>query len=217
MPAAAHPLAICREDQIAQAVTDWRADGVILAISPGRAGYRRPARVPYSVPHSDRGLAGRDSTPVLCLYCHDIETPYAMPWRAPDASHVRLALSFRDEIVAGTAGGRILIACRAALSRSPALALALAMPANPVGEAGRDPISDHVEAAARACAALVKAAPWCQPNRLILEIADRLLTLDGALTAAAAAAFTYPPRAPHGAMGEPGHFAALRPQDGAAS
>jgi predicted protein tyrosine phosphatase len=97
----------------------------------------------------------------------DIVQPRTDPL-APAEAHIEQLISF---LRSSPPHASILIHCLAGVSRSPAaalVALALEMP-------GRE-----LEAAA----ALRRAAPFVEPNRLIVELADTALERRGALVAA---------------------------------
>lgn len=82
---------------------------------------------------------------------------------------------------------RLLVMCNAGLSRSPALALAIAarLSGRPEDE----------------CEALRRAGAHLQPNPLVLHLADEELELGGRLSRAAAQAFPPRQRGRYGALG----------------
>lgn len=82
---------------------------------------------------------------------------------------------------------RLLVMCNAGLSRSPALALAIAarLSGRPEDE----------------CEALRNAGPHLQPNPRVLHLADEELELGGRLSRAAAQAFPPRQRGRYGALG----------------
>lgn len=103
----------------------------------------------------------------LRLTVVDVDDPRASP-SAPARSHIEALIDF---LRATPPRKSILIHCLAGVSRSPAAALvALALDAP-----GREQ---------EAVRLLRRAAPFADPNRLMIEIADDLLARGGALTAA---------------------------------
>ena len=87
----------------------------------------------------------------------------------PNESHVRAALTFARECDETS----VLVHCHAGMSRSPAIALAILADWLDQG---------HEEEAVRQ---LLKIARLCTPNKLIVEIADRLLGRHGKLISVA--------------------------------
>lgn len=88
----------------------------------------------------------------------------------PDAGHVQRLLDFADVIRA--ADGPTLFHCQAGISRSTAAAFSVLAK---IAGAGRELVAlDHV----------LHARPIAVPNTRIVEIADKLLLRDGALTRA---------------------------------
>ena len=103
----------------------------------------------------------------LQVGCHDIVAPYPEAIH-PDETHVRSVIEFarpRDR------RAPLLVHCWAGVSRSTATALTVGCIHSAANEA---------ELTQR----LRKVAPHAHPNRLIIEIADRLLERGGALIAA---------------------------------
>ena len=95
--------------------------------------------------------------PQLVLQFHDIDMTM-LDYIEPEAKHIQQALSFAQEI-----NGPLLVHCRAGVSRSTAIALAIA--ADRLG-AGNE---------RRACEWLRQAYPQAQQNRLVVFLADELL------------------------------------------
>ena len=89
-------------------------------------------------------------------------------WVAPEEYHVSSALSFARQ----WSQPSLLIHCHAGMSRSPAIALAIL--ADWLGADCED----------EAVTELLKAAPLCTPNILVVEIADRLLERSNRLISA---------------------------------
>lgn len=98
-----------------------------------------------------------DVVPQLVLQFHDIDMT-VLDYVEPEPEHVQQALTFAQEI-----DGSLLIHCRAGVSRSTAIALAIA--ADRLG-AGNDQ---------QACEWLRQTYPKAQPNRLVVFLADELL------------------------------------------
>lgn len=125
-------------------------------------------------PGSVAVIPGAADTRVLRLQFHDVDgRPGDLGWLAllalglrpvpPSAAHVRAILAFADGLAAGQ---RILIHCRAGVSRSTAAAAIIGCRRMPGREAE---VFDHVR----------RIRPQALPNRLMIEIADRLLQADG--------------------------------------
>ena len=108
-----------------------------------------------------------DYPPQRVLTFDDITAPIDN-WVVPEEYHVRSALVFARQWDQPS----LLIHCHAGMSRSPAIALAIL--ADWLG-AGRED---------EAMKELIKLAPLCTPNRLVLEIADRVLGQAGCLVEA---------------------------------
>ena len=101
-----------------------------------------------------------DVVPQLVLQFHDIDMTM-LGYVEPEPEHVQQALTFAREI-----DGPLLVHCRAGVSRSTAIALAIA--ADRLG-AGNE---------RRACEWLRQTCPQAQPNGLIVFLADQLLELN---------------------------------------
>ena len=99
-----------------------------------------------------------DYPPQRVLTFDDIAAPMDN-WVVAEEYHVRSALVF----VRQWDQPSLLIHCHAGMSRSPAIALAIL--ADWLGEGRED----------EAVKELIKVAPLCTPNRLVVEIADGLL------------------------------------------
>ena len=104
-----------------------------------------------------------DVVPQLVLQFHDIDMTM-LDYVEPEPEHVQQALTFAQEI-----DGSLLVHCRAGVSRSTAIALAIA--ADRLG-AGNDQ---------QACEWLRQTYPQAQPNRLVVFLADELLGRSQAL------------------------------------
>ena len=117
----------------------------------------------------------------LQVGCHDIIEPYPDAVH-PDDSHVSAVIEFARQ---WDRHAPLVVHCWAGVSRSTATALAVACIHAKASE---------MEIARR----LRSAAPHAHPNKLIVEIADRLLDRNGALIAAVEAMGfgTMPDRAP---------------------
>ena len=100
-----------------------------------------------------------DAVPQLVLQFHDIDMTM-LGYVEPEPEHIQQALTFARET-----DGPLLIHCRAGVSRSTAIALAIA--ADRLG-AGNE---------RQACEWLLETYPLAQPNRLIVFLADQLLAL----------------------------------------
>ena len=98
-----------------------------------------------------------DVVPQLVLQFHDIDMT-TQGYVEPEPEHVQQALTFARET-----DGSLLVHCRAGVSRSTAIALAIA--ADRLG-AGNE---------RQACEWLIKRHPKAQPNRLVVFHADELL------------------------------------------
>ena len=98
-----------------------------------------------------------DGVPQLVLQFHDIDMTM-MGYVEPEPEHVQQALTFAREI-----DGPLLVHCRAGVSRSTAIALAIA--ADRLG-AGKE---------RQACEWLWETYPQAQPNRLVVFLADEVL------------------------------------------
>ena len=108
-----------------------------------------------------------DYPPQRVLTFDDIAAPMDN-WVVAEEYHVRSALVFASQWDQPS----LLIHCHAGMSRSPAIALAIL--ADWLGEGRED----------EAVKDLLKIAPLCTPNRLVVEIADRMLRRSGRLVAA---------------------------------
>ena len=103
--------------------------------------------------------------PPQCIIRFDDVTFPGDDWILPHDRHVRAALKFAHQWEQPS----LLIHCHAGMSRSPAIGLAILadwLGAGKEDEAGRE---------------LLKVARVCVPNKLVVEIADRILGRDGAL------------------------------------
>ena len=98
-----------------------------------------------------------DVVPQLVLEFHDIDMTM-LGYIEPELEHVQQALTFAREI-----NGPLLVHCRAGVSRSTAIALA--MVADRLG-AGNE---------RQACEWLQQIYPQAQPNRLVVFLADQVL------------------------------------------
>ena len=107
--------------------------------------------------------------PPQCVLTFDDVTTPGDSWLLPDERHVCSALAFARQWDQPF----LLIHCNAGMSRSPAMALAIL--ADWLGEGKED----------KAVRELLKVARLCTPNRLVVEIADRVLARDGSLLKAA--------------------------------
>ena len=98
-----------------------------------------------------------DVVPQLVLQFHDIDMTM-LDYVEPEPEHVQQALTFAQEI-----DGPLLVHCRAGVSRSTAIALAIA--------------SDRLGAGneRQACEWLRQTYPQAQPNRLVVFLADETL------------------------------------------
>jgi len=107
-----------------------------------------------------------DAVPQLVLQFHDIDMTM-LGLVEPEPEQVQQALTF-----AGETNGALLVHCRAGLSRSTAIALAIA--AYRLG-AGKE---------RRACERVRQVYPQVQPNRLVVFLADEVLSRRQALVTA---------------------------------
>ena len=98
-----------------------------------------------------------DAVPQLILQFHDIDMTM-LGYVEPEPEHVQQALTFAREI-----DGPLLVHCRAGVSRSTAIALAIA--ADRLG-AGNE---------RQACEWLRQTYPKVQPNGLVVFLADEVL------------------------------------------
>ena len=105
--------------------------------------------------------------PQRVLAFDDISIPVDN-WVMPEEHHVRSALVFARQWDQPS----LLIHCHAGMSRSPAIALSIL--ADWLGEGSEE----------EAVRELLKIAPLCTPNMLVVEIADRMLRRSGRLVAA---------------------------------
>ena len=112
-----------------------------------------------------------DVVPQLVLQFHDIDMTM-LGYVEPESEHVRQALTFAQEI-----DGPLLVHCRAGVSRSTAIALAIA--ADCLG-AGKE---------RQACEWLRETYPQAQPNRLVVFLADEVLSRRQTLFTAATRIF----------------------------
>ena len=104
-----------------------------------------------------------DVVPQLVLQFHDIDMTM-LGYVEPEPEHVQQALTFARET-----DRSLLVHCRAGVSRSTAIALAIA--ADRLG-AGNE---------RQACEWLRETYPHAQPNRLVVFFADKLLGRNGLL------------------------------------
>lgn len=98
-----------------------------------------------------------DAVPQLALQFHDIDMTMR-GYVEPEPEHIQQALAFAREI-----DGPLLVHCRAGISRSTAIALAIR--------------ADHLGAGneRQACEWLYHTCPQAQPNCLVVFIADQIL------------------------------------------
>ena len=108
-----------------------------------------------------------DDPPQRILSFDDISAPIDN-WVAPEDHHIRSALVFARRWDQPS----LLIHCHAGMSRSPAIALAVL--ADWLGEDLED----------EAVKELIKVAPLCTPNMLVVKITDRVLNRAGRLVEA---------------------------------
>ncbi len=104
-----------------------------------------------------------DVVPQLVLQFHDIDMTM-LDYIEPEPEHVQQALTFAQEI-----DGPLLVHCRAGVSRSTAITLAIATDRMGAGNERQ------------ACEWLRRIVPNAQPNRLVIFHADYLLGLEKAL------------------------------------
>jgi len=145
-------IAFCSFASAPAAIATWRPDALVSAFSPRRQ------------------VAAVEGLPHLRIAFHDVERP-ALGRSPPTAGQVGGFISFVEQ----AKGARLLIHCRAGISRAPALAIVAAIIR---GE--------------RPGAIFERLAPFAallRPNRLVLALADRRLGLGGALAAQANALF----------------------------
>ena len=117
-------------------------------------------------PDTDDAFRTTAAVPQLILQFHDIDMTM-LGYVEPDVNHIQQAIAFARKI-----DGPLLVHCRAGVSRSTAIALAIA--ADRFG-AGRERI---------ACQWLIQACPQVQPNKLVVFLADELLDLNSRLISA---------------------------------
>ncbi len=143
-------IVVCPHASLAEVAAETAARRIVILHSPGREAppYEGPATLHRAI-------------------FHDVAAPRAglVP---PGERDVAAILAFAD-------AGPVLVSCEMGVSRSTAIALALACRACP----------DRPEA--ELAAALRRAAPVATPNPLIVAHADRLLARGGRLVAAVAA------------------------------
>ena len=108
-----------------------------------------------------------DDPPQRILSFDDISAPIDN-WVAPEDRHIRSALVFARRWDQPS----LLIHCRAGMSRSPAIALTIL--ADWLGEGREDEAGKE----------LIKVAPLCTPNMLVVKITDRILGRAGRLVEA---------------------------------
>jgi predicted protein tyrosine phosphatase len=112
-----------------------------------------------------------DVVPQLVLQFHDIDMTM-LGYVEPEPEHVQQALTFARET-----DGPLLVHCRAGVSRSTAIALAIA--ADRLGTGNER----------QACEWLRQTYPQSQPNRLVVFHADLVLKRDYSLSSAAKEVF----------------------------
>jgi predicted protein tyrosine phosphatase len=105
-----------------------------------------------------------DAVPQLVLQFHDVDMTM-LGYVEPEPEHVQQALTFARET-----DGPLLVHCRAGISRSPAIALAIAS----------DRFGSGNEQQAYHC--LLEVCPHAQPNRLAVHWIDQVLSADHALS-----------------------------------
>ena len=110
-----------------------------------------------------------DVVPQLILQFHDIDMTM-LGYVEPESEHVQQALIFAQEI-----DGPLLVHCRAGVSRSTAIALAIAADCSGTWNERQ------------ACEWLRQTYPQAQPNRLVVFLADELLERNMALSKSEAA------------------------------
>ena len=104
-----------------------------------------------------------DSVPQLVLQFHDIDMTM-LGYVEPEPEHVQQALNCAQEI-----DGQLLVHCRAGVSRSTAIALAIA--ANLLGTGNER----------KACEWLRETYPQAKPNRLVVFLVDEALKCEQSL------------------------------------
>lgn len=147
-------IAVCPITKLNESAEAFGADRMLSLVGDGVT-VERPARI-----------APDDH---LTLYFHDIVEPLA-GYVTPSESHVAEALGF-----AAADDRPILVHCYAGVSRSTAMAFAIAC--------AREPKRDEFEIARR----LRELSPTATPNRLIVSLADAALGRDGRMVEAVAA------------------------------
>lgn len=147
-------IAVCPISRLAETVAAFRARRIVSLIAAGT-----PVTRPPSIAPEDH----------LTLYFHDLVEPLEghVP---PSESHIGDALAF-----AAADEGPIVVHCYAGVSRSTAMAYAIAC--------AREPGRDEAEIAR----ALRQASPTATPNRLIVRLADEALGRQGRMARAIAA------------------------------
>jgi predicted protein tyrosine phosphatase len=105
-----------------------------------------------------------NAVPQLVLQFHDIDMTM-LGYVEPEPEHVQKALTFARET-----DGPLLVHCRAGISRSPAIALAIA--SDRFGS-GNEQQAYHW---------LLEVCPHAQPNRLAVHWIDQVLSADHALS-----------------------------------
>jgi predicted protein tyrosine phosphatase len=145
-------VAFCSFATAPAAIAAWRPDALVSAFSPRRR------------------IAAVDDRPHLRLAFHDVEQP-RLGRSPPTAAQIGAFVDFVEQ----AKSARLLIHCRAGISRSPALAIiaAIVRGERPETIFGR----------------LAPFAALLRPNRLLLALADRRLGLGGTLAVQASAAF----------------------------
>ena len=103
----------------------------------------------------------------LVLQFHDIDMTM-LGFVEPELEHVKQALCFAREI-----DGRLLVHCRAGVSRSTAIALAIAVEGFGVGNEKE------------ACEWLFRARPQAEPNKLLVYLVEELFNCQGTLSGVA--------------------------------
>ena len=103
------------------------------------------------------------AVPQLTLQFHDIDMTM-LGYVEPDVDHIQQAIAFSRKI-----DGPLLVHCRAGVSRSTAIALAIAI--DRLG-AGNERM---------ACQWLTQVRPQAQPNKLLVFLLDELLELNSRL------------------------------------
>jgi predicted protein tyrosine phosphatase len=144
-------IAVCSITRVAETVAAVRAHRLLSLIADGATVTRPPE------------IAAKDH---LVLRFHDIAEPL-LGYVPPSESHVADALAF-----AAACQGPIVVHCYAGVSRSTAMAYAIAC--------AREPRRDEAELAR----ALRSLSPTATPNRLIVRLADQALGREGRMAAA---------------------------------